>query len=788
MKIDNPGPTRHSPAMRSALLAAILMLIPPAADASPFRVATFNIGARFTTDGIEYSLNAPGTTDHETVKDILRRMDADVVTLQEVFSGDTSGTPSHLDALAAALGYPHQHRAPFQTLDFSLRVVFLSRFPFLSTGQIQSPQGANELVRRFPVVRVDVPGTAADPLLIAGHLKSGTTTTDRFRRAIEMRRLAEYVEGPALAGIENWVILGDFNLSSIQTEFQSLPSNLPGTYSLGADVTFPVTYRTDPISYFNARLPVRLDPRQLDGSPSTFNTLQPGGPAIDLVMISPALARRPVWPEIYNSALDFSGLSGLPKSGGPLPAPTSAVASDHYAIFADLQLEPSATHDFTEPGATVTEDFRGFLGVAAPERWTTSGGSWLGRDDGRSAEPGFRSYGAIHSGSLGILPGDTPATATVAFRNQSTRPVTALRVSLSAEVRRAVENGSADGFAVELLAGTKVIPLPELAWAAGDTEMRTGLAAGLAIPPGGDFHLRFTFTRGPAEVPPADIFINEFHYDNSGADVGEFVEVVVGPGFTGKLEDISLVLYNGGNGQTYDVARPLSSFVAGAVTPSGHRFHHIAVPGLQNGSPDGFALVHGNTVLQFLSYEGTFTATNGPAAGTSSTDTGVSQTGTEPIGEASLGLTGNGSSARDFRWAKFSNLPHSPGQPNPGQTFSNFLAPQGISLNRLAVTFLAEDQDSDGDGIADAAEAVFGTDPFDPASRYQIRIIRLAGGSHRLSYPTLPGRRYTVQTSVDLIQWHDRTPVEGDGLPRTVDIPDDPENGRTFLRVRAEVP
>ncbi len=39
-----------------------------------------------------------------------------------------------------------------------------------------------------------------------------------------------------------------------------------------------------------------------------------------------------------------------------------------------------------------------------------------------------------------------------------------------------------------------------------------------------------------------DIFINEFHYDNSGTDTGEFIEVVA-PENT-DLSEYSLVLYN----------------------------------------------------------------------------------------------------------------------------------------------------------------------------------------------------------------------------------------------------
>jgi hypothetical protein len=67
-----------------------------------------------------------------------------------------------------------------------------------------------------------------------------------------------------------------------------------------------------------------------------------------------------------------------------------------------------------------------------------------------------------------------------------------------------------------------------------------------------------------------------------------------------------------------------------------------AVNGIQNGSPDGMALVDAaNNVIQFLSYEGTFTAADGPAAGMVSVDIGVAEAGTEALG-LSLQLDGAG--------------------------------------------------------------------------------------------------------------------------------------------------
>ncbi|RMF54692.1 MAG: T9SS C-terminal target domain-containing protein, partial [Bacteroidetes bacterium] len=87
----------------------------------------------------------------------------------------------------------------------------------------------------------------------------------------------------------------------------------------------------------------------------------------------------------------------------------------------------------------------------------------------------------------------------------------------------------------------------------------------------------------------------------------------------------------------------------------------------QNGAPDGLALVDaGNNVVQFLSYEGSFTAVDGPAAGLTSTDIGVSETGSTPVGY-SLQLAGTGSFYEDFAWQ--AAAPNTFGACNTGQTF-----------------------------------------------------------------------------------------------------------------------
>ena len=56
-----------------------------------------------------------------------------------------------------------------------------------------------------------------------------------------------------------------------------------------------------------------------------------------------------------------------------------------------------------------------------------------------------------------------------------------------------------------------------------------------------------------------------------------------------------------------------------------------------------------NTVVQFLSYEGTLTATDGPAIGMTSTDIGVAEDSLTPVGY-SLQLSGTGTVYEDFTW------------------------------------------------------------------------------------------------------------------------------------------
>ena len=175
---------------------------------------------------------------------------------------------------------------------------------------------------------------------------------------------------------------------------------------------------------------------------------------------------------------------------------------------------------------------------------------------------------------------------------------------------------------------------------------------------------------GTTPPPTATVWINELHYDNASTDAGEGVEVAGTAG--ADLTGWSLVFYNGAPGQ---LKQYMSKTLTGVIPNQKNGFGTLwtAAANMQNGGadgapePDGVALVDkAGKVVQFLSYEGKFTPTDGPASGLASVDIGKSELSTTPIGQ-SLQLTGTGKKYADFTWS--GPVAATPGQPNAGQSF-----------------------------------------------------------------------------------------------------------------------
>ena len=162
-------------------------------------------------------------------------------------------------------------------------------------------------------------------------------------------------------------------------------------------------------------------------------------------------------------------------------------------------------------------------------------------------------------------------------------------------------------------------------------------------------------------------WINEIHYDNVSTDMNECIEIV-GPAGT-DMSCYSIVLYNGNTSSSYD-----TDALSGLIPDEGCGYGAISIcystNGIQNGAPDGIVLYNTCTasVVQFLSYEGSFTATSGVANGMSSTDVGVSESSSTAVG-SSMQLIGIGSNYGAFTWESVGNTA-SMGTLNTGQTIS----------------------------------------------------------------------------------------------------------------------
>ena len=246
-------------------------------------------------------------------------------------------------------------------------------------------------------------------------------------------------------------------------------------------------------------------------------------------------------------------------------------------------------------------------------------------------------YGTINMS--GVVPNEAGSQGAVAFFHSG------------------IQNGSPDGFAL-VDAGGGVVDF----WsyegtftgvggsANGMTSVDIGVSESGSEPIGQSLQFLSGAWTGPADdspgllnggappsAPPATgVFVSELHYDNVGGDVGEFVEITADAG--GDLAGWSIDFYNGSTGSPYGTINMSGVVPNEAGSQGAVAFFHS---GIQNGSPDGFALVDaGGGVVDFWSYEGTFTGVGGSANGMTSVDIGVSESGSEPIGQSLQVLSG----------------------------------------------------------------------------------------------------------------------------------------------------
>lgn len=276
----------------------------------------------------------------------------------------------------------------------------------------------------------------------------------------------------------------------------------------------------------------------------------------------------------------------------------------------------------------------------------------------------------------------------------------------------------------------------------------------------------FTLTINDNDVamaPSLNVWVNEFHYENVGADVNEGVEIA-GPAGT-DLDGYSVHYYDGlvGGLGVYHVTN-LTGVIPDQTDGYGTLwFGHYLTNVIQNGSADGFALVYGATqVLQLLSYEGTFTATSGPAAGMTSVDIGQQQSNTTTPLDTSLQLCGASTSYAGFVWAP--SAAHSRGLPNPCQAIpgpaqQDYIITHWGSLGG----YPGNGADDDGDGFNNREEFIAVTTPVPPSgSNSFFRAAGILGGASRsVSVLSSTGRLYRLWSSATLVPTQNWVTVDG---------------------------
>ena len=146
-----------------------------------------------------------------------------------------------------------------------------------------------------------------------------------------------------------------------------------------------------------------------------------------------------------------------------------------------------------------------------------------------------------------------------------------------------------------------------------------------------------------------------------------------------SLDSLRIALYDGSSGQVYYTGSP-SEAKRFYDAESSLAFLVWDISGIQDGGPDGIVLYQNDgDVIEFLSYEGTFTASDGVAESLLSTDIGYSENGMAND-EISLQRVGVGASdiVNGRRWLLARNTR---GAKNSFQTFAECISvSRGIML------------------------------------------------------------------------------------------------------------
>lgn len=290
------------------------------------RAATYNVQA----------VGAPGTGEYQALVSILRRLDPDVVCLQEVMEDDRL----NVRWLAEDAGYAHVAQGNASNpMAAGFTNACLSRVPFVAyasrtSKDVAQDDAAQEIAR--DIVEVVVSVADRDIHIFNAHLKAGSRDEDRFRRRVETERIRQMVARNLEYESSAFIVLGDFNetVEDRETLMAELPDALPRSFRLGTDLTLPLPGA--PIAVLTEEL-VRANPSWED-APDQLATHIRSGRQIDHIFFRNLEVRGG---EVYEACSDNGRDDGAPggrleKAGLPLDCGLTDQASDHRPVVVDL--------------------------------------------------------------------------------------------------------------------------------------------------------------------------------------------------------------------------------------------------------------------------------------------------------------------------------------------------------------------------------------------------------------------------------------------------------------------
>ncbi len=356
---------------------------PPPTFTGVLRVACLNV---------LFGVNTPGSAAYNAVRDELARIDPQVIGFEEVDSANdfaemksllnelgfqTSNLYFAANGIDPATGQYFTSYVPGDAGSTTQCVCLASKFPInvASVRQINRGVAGRAEMARYPLfVTVDVPGVpaASDPAFVVVHLKASGTEPDRFRRAVETYRITQFLAAQGYDGLtKNAFVLGDFNeqddmpqtasyFTGINTSTFTFSdgAKLPASFVLGADIAgangITLPYDRFPHAALAGVNLAAPETRQADGSTRiTYNAA--GNARLDYIFAPTPITSAGLFAgEVYNSRLE-AAFDGLLKTGAAPAADTSFVASDHFAVFADVALGAMPKLTLTPSVAFVNE-------------------------------------------------------------------------------------------------------------------------------------------------------------------------------------------------------------------------------------------------------------------------------------------------------------------------------------------------------------------------------------------------------------------------------------------------